>query len=133
MACGMTEGAKISFMSIRWLTAFLDTQRAVDSDALVFWEQITSATPSEWRGSACEFATLLPGNGDPCLRVHAVDGNRAECYPKVETVIETLREKRPLKSGLLPYPRYHLPGYESFRGSLTGAASPVSLGIGAEL
>ena len=44
-----------------------------------------------------------------------------------------LAGERPLKSGVLPYPRYHLPGYESFRGSLSAAASPLSLGIGAEL
>jgi len=31
-------------MSIRWLTASFDTQRAVNSDALVFWQQITAAT-----------------------------------------------------------------------------------------
>ena len=111
-----------------------DTPRAVDSDALAFWQQITSSTLSEGRhGPACEFATLLPGNGDPYLRVQAVVGNRAECHPKVETFNKTLREKRALKSGLLRHPRYHLPDYESFRGSLSGAASPVSLRIGAEL
>jgi hypothetical protein len=39
----LAEGAKISSMSIRWLTASFGTQQAVNSDALVFWKQITPA------------------------------------------------------------------------------------------
>lgn len=39
----MAEGAKISSMYIRWLTASFSTQQAVNSDALVFWQQITTA------------------------------------------------------------------------------------------
>ena len=39
----MAEGAKIWSMSIRRLTASFDPQRAVNSDALVFWSQITTA------------------------------------------------------------------------------------------
>src|ERR1019366_4820337 len=81
--CGMTERCEDLDHVYPVAYGVPDTPRAVDSDALAFWQQITSSTLSEGRhGPACEFATLLPGNGDPYLRVQAVVGNRAECHPK---------------------------------------------------
>jgi hypothetical protein len=128
----MAEGAKISSMSFRWLAASFDTQQVVDSDALVFWQRITGATLSARSGSACGFLTLMSWNGDPRRRVQALLGSRPECCPGVEIVMQTQREKHPLKEGRLHYP-HHLPGYESLRGSPCGAVFRVSLGIGEDL
>ena len=129
----MAEGAKISSMSIRWLTAFFDTQRAVNSDALVFWQQITAA--------ALPYGAGQPAVSRRCCPETVTPGCR--CRPLLATAQNATQTGSPssrpfgrstrLKIGLLRYRRYHLPGYESFRRSLSAAASPVSLGIGAEL
>lgn len=70
----------IACVSPRWLTAFLDTPRATAPAALAFWQQVTQSTLSGCRGSAGEFATLLPGNGDPYLRTQEVGDDRAGCH-----------------------------------------------------
>lgn len=70
----------IACVSPRWLTAFLDTPRATAPAARAFWQQVTQSTLSVRRGAAGEFATLLPGNGDPHLRRQEVGGDRAGCH-----------------------------------------------------
>jgi hypothetical protein len=66
------------------------------------------------------------------LTVQAHLGNRAECDPNGEPIIETLQKKHPVEDRPPALPgRYHLLGYESLRDSVCGAASPVSSGIGA--
>lgn len=59
---------------------------------LAFWRQITGSNLSERRGSAGEFATLLPGTGDPYLRVQDVGGDRAGCHLDVH--VEDIQEDR---------------------------------------
>lgn len=56
-------------MSISWLTAFLDTPEAGFDTRLEFWAAITGWSVSPFRGEESEFATLLPPQGDPVLRV----------------------------------------------------------------
>lgn len=67
-------------MTVRWLTAFLDTLRTESAAPLAFWQQITASTLSVRRGSHNEFATLLPENGDPYLRAQDIDSGRAGCH-----------------------------------------------------
>lgn len=55
----------IACVSPRWLTAFLNTPRATAPAARAFWQQVTQSTLSGHRGSAGEFATLLPGKRRP--------------------------------------------------------------------
>lgn len=55
-------------MSVRWVTAFLDSPSEDHQKRLDFWCQITGSTPSTPRGSTGEFATLIPANGDAYLR-----------------------------------------------------------------
>lgn len=58
--------------SIRWLTAFLDTESDRASSAETFWAAVTGYSLSGRRGRDDEFATLLPPTGDPHLKVQRV-------------------------------------------------------------
>lgn len=86
-------------MSIRWLTAFLDTPRNDAAAAVEFWRQITKSTLSEKRGSTGEFATLLPETGDAYLRTQDVDEGHVGCHLDVH--VDDLREHlaRAVESG----------------------------------
>jgi len=67
-------------VSIRWLTLFLDFP-AVKFDACVgFWRQVTGYRLSAARGSAGEFATLLPPSGDAYLRVQRLADGAGGCH-----------------------------------------------------
>ncbi|MDI2124613.1 VOC family protein [Yinghuangia seranimata] len=59
---------------IRWVYAFIDRPRADFDQGRVFWSTVTETSFSELRGDQGEFVTLLPKDGDPCLKVQAVDG-----------------------------------------------------------
>ncbi len=60
-------------MQIRWLTAFVDMPPATFDAGCRFWCGVTGTTPSEPRGDADQFATLLPPDGDAFLRVQRCD------------------------------------------------------------
>lgn len=56
-------------MTVRWVTAFLDTPRTARAQgSLPFWLQVTGTDLSPRRGADGEFATLLPPDGDAFLR-----------------------------------------------------------------
>ena len=57
---------------VRWVTAFLDTAEERADDAEVFWSRVTGYRVSPRRGRRDEFATLLPPDGDPFLKVQRV-------------------------------------------------------------
>lgn len=57
---------------VRWVTAFLDTVEDRAEAAEVFWSRVTGYPVSPRRGRREEFATLLPSDGDPFLRVQRV-------------------------------------------------------------
>lgn len=59
-------------MSVRWLTAFLDSPAETARASEDFWRAVTGTRLSSRRGRRDEFATLLPGEGDPFLRVQEV-------------------------------------------------------------
>lgn len=61
-------------MTVRWVTAFLDLPAAVLDADVAFWAAATGSTLSDPRGAHGEFATLVPPDGDPYLKVQRIDG-----------------------------------------------------------
>lgn len=57
---------------LRWVTAFLDTAEERADEAEVFWARVTGYRVSPRRGRRDEFATLLPPDGDPFLKLQRV-------------------------------------------------------------
>ena len=62
---------------IRWLTAFLDGPADSFGEATRFWQRVTGSGLSPYRGDRGQFATLLPPDGDPYLRVQLTDSGTA--------------------------------------------------------
>jgi hypothetical protein len=56
-------------VNVAWLTAFLDLRAASFDAGAAFWAAVSGSSLSPPRGEHGEFATLLPGDGDPWLRV----------------------------------------------------------------
>lgn len=61
---------------ITWVSAFLDLPAASWERGVAFWTAVTGTAPSPARGSYGEFATLLPGDGEPFLRVQRTEAAR---------------------------------------------------------
>ncbi|WP_328671352.1 VOC family protein [Streptomyces sp. NBC_00328] len=59
---------------VRWTHVFVDRPAAELGRALGFWTAVTGTKPSEPRGSQGEFVTLLPGEGDACVKAQGVGG-----------------------------------------------------------
>lgn len=59
-------------MSVSWVTAMLDTPDAAAERSERFWLEVTGTRLSPRRGPRHEFATLLPAEGDPYLKVQRV-------------------------------------------------------------
>lgn len=59
---------------MRWVWLFLDLPEQQFDAAVSFWRQVTRSELSPWRGEYREFATLLPAEGDPWLKVQRVGG-----------------------------------------------------------
>jgi len=57
---------------ISWLTAFLDTVPEREHETEVFWARVTGQVVSARRGSRAEFATLMPADGGPFLKLQTV-------------------------------------------------------------
>lgn len=57
---------------VRWVTAFLDTTQEYAQETEAFWCAVTGYRLSERRGEHGEFASLLPDDGDPHLKVQVV-------------------------------------------------------------
>lgn len=62
---------------IRWVTGFLDTP---SREAEPFWLAVTGTVLSPRRGPGGVFATLLPREGDACLRVQVVGDAPARAH-----------------------------------------------------
>lgn len=73
-------------MSVRWLTAFLDFPAPVYDAGVAFWRAVTGFGLSAARGSAGEFATLLPPEGDAHLRVQRVGSGEPRVHLDVHRV-----------------------------------------------
>lgn len=59
-------------IDVRWMWAFLDTPRPLAQRSWAYWSQVTGWSVSAPRGEHGEFATLLPTDGDPWVKVQAV-------------------------------------------------------------
>lgn len=57
---------------VRWVTAFLDTPEEHAEEAETFWSRVTGYHPSDPRGPRGEFTSLVPGEGDPHLKLQTV-------------------------------------------------------------
>lgn len=57
---------------VGWVTALLDTADEHAEPVEVFWSRVTGHVVSPRRGRRGEFATLLPPDGDPALRLQRV-------------------------------------------------------------
>src|SRR5688500_17161199 len=65
---------------LRWITAFLDLpEDAFDVDT-AFWRAITGSGLSSTRGEFEEFATLVPRDGDPYLKVQRLGDGPARIH-----------------------------------------------------
>lgn len=64
-------------MTVRWLTAFIDHPAATADSTIRFWQTATGSALSTRRGDRGQFATLLPPDGDPYLRVQETDDGSA--------------------------------------------------------
>jgi hypothetical protein len=58
--------------AVRWVTAFLDTAHEHAEQTEAFWARVTGYSLSPRRGEHGEFASLLPSDGDPHLKVQTV-------------------------------------------------------------
>lgn len=76
-------------MSIRWLTLFLDFPAGRFDACVAFWRQVTGYGLSAARGSAGEFATLLPPSGDAYLRVQRLADGAGGCHLDLHVDTET--------------------------------------------
>lgn len=59
----------VPIVEIRWLTAFIDLPDDRFDIGTTFWRQVTDSQLSAPRGDARQFATLIPADGDPYVRV----------------------------------------------------------------
>ncbi|MFI0963019.1 VOC family protein [Streptomyces sp. NPDC021080] len=57
---------------VRWTHVFVDRPAADLGPALGFWTAVTGTTLSEPRGERGEFVTLLPGEGDACVKAQGI-------------------------------------------------------------
>jgi hypothetical protein len=63
-----------------WLTAFVDLPSAVFDADVAFWLAVTDTRLSALRGEFGEFASLLPREGDPWLRVQKLHSGPARIH-----------------------------------------------------
>lgn len=68
-------------MSVRWVTGFLDSP---DGSSEGFWRAVTSSGLSERRAGGV-FATLVPAQGDPYLRVQVVGAGPPRAHLDLHT------------------------------------------------
>lgn len=70
-------------MSSLWFTAFVDLAGADLDGGVAFWRAVTGYGLSAHRGEHDEFATLLPPDGDPYLRVQRLDAGPSRVHVDV--------------------------------------------------
>ena len=61
-------------MRVRWVWAFLDLPEPGFEESVEFWRAVTRTRVSARRGDEGQFATLLPQQGDPWVKVQRVGG-----------------------------------------------------------
>lgn len=79
-------------MEIRWLTVFVDQPSAAFDRGTRFWQDVTGSGRSPLRGDDEEFATLLPPNGDPSIRVQRLRQGAARLH--LDLHVDSIPEAR---------------------------------------
>jgi hypothetical protein len=89
-------------VTVRWVTGFLDTPAGDAPAAEQFWQAVTGTILSVRRGDGT-FATLVPVDGDPCLRVQVVGDPpaRAHLDLHVDSLPQTADRVRALGAALV--------------------------------
>jgi hypothetical protein len=79
---------------VRWLTVFLDFPAGSFDAGVAFWREVTGPGLSPFRGTATEFATLLPAAGDAYLRVQrTADGSAGHHLdPHVDPAVASVEQ-----------------------------------------
>ena len=67
-------------MTVRWITAFIDHPATIADSEVRFWQVVTGSALSTRRGARGQFATLVPTDGDPYLRVQETDDGSAQVH-----------------------------------------------------
>lgn len=67
-------------MRLTWITAFVDVPASRHAVAASFWGGVTGSTLSNSRGADGEFATFLPPDGDPYLRLQRLGSGPARVH-----------------------------------------------------
>ena len=67
-------------MTVKWITAFLDTPSAAGHETETFWLEATGTSPSTGRGDQHQFVTLLAPAGDAFLRAQVTDSNACRVH-----------------------------------------------------
>jgi hypothetical protein len=84
---------------VAWLTAFVDVAAERWDAALAFWPAVTGTTLSPVRGPDGRFATLLPADGDPHVRLQRLDDGPAGVHLDLHTADRPALEQRALDLG----------------------------------
>ncbi|GLW25993.1 VOC family protein [Microbispora triticiradicis] len=72
---------------VRWIVAYVDRPRDRFAAGAAFWTAVTGTGLSARRGGDGEWATLLPEDGDACVKLQAVrDGGGAHVDLEVDDV-----------------------------------------------
>lgn len=86
-------------MRIGWVTVFFDTPAAKESTTAQFWCAVTRTIRSERRGDTGQFASFLPAQGDPYLRIQRVDSGPGGHHLDLHTDEPTALVRRALALG----------------------------------
>jgi hypothetical protein len=70
---------------LRWTTAFIDLPPSAFDDDTAFWRAVTGSGLSSLRGEHHEFATLVPRDGDPYLKVQRLADGPAGIHLDLHT------------------------------------------------
>lgn len=91
-------------VDIKWLSAFIDQPADRFTAGTDFWLTVTDSTLSPLRGEDSEFATLIPKDGDPHLRVQRTKDASAGVHLDlhVVSVPDACREAQALGATMLP-------------------------------
>ena len=86
----------IPSVDVRWLTASIDLPGSRFDEGVHFWTRATRTKLSDPRGEGEEFATLLPADGDPYLKVQRMEAGEPRVHldlhvDSIERAVERAR------------------------------------------
>lgn len=112
------------------MTAFLDFPAESFEAGIDFWSGVTGWAVSEPRGTAAEFATLVPPSGDPTLKVQRIGSGPPRVHLDVHGPEESLDLRSPagFVYCLVDHPARSLPPVSDW-GTHASAVDQVCLDI----